>query len=233
LVLPAGQLDRRTYEAVNTAIAAAGGKWNRKAGAHMFENDPRIALGLAVEAGTVVHRKNTLQAFYTPAALADQVVALADPRPGERALEPSCGDGALIAALLRREPALREIRGFDIDEGAIAIARGHAASLLIGDFLTIAPNPFYDVLVMNPPFSKDQDIDHVMHAWRFIRPGGRLVSIMSAGWSYPEPRLKKRRAFQSFVRSLDGRIVELGGDAFKESGANVHTVMIRLDKPAE
>ena len=37
LRLPPTQLDRITYAAVNEVIEAAGGKWSRKAKAHIFE----------------------------------------------------------------------------------------------------------------------------------------------------------------------------------------------------
>ena len=37
----------------------------------------------------------------------------------------------------------------------------------------------YDRIVMNPPFEAGQDIDHVRHAFQFLKDGGRLVSIMS------------------------------------------------------
>ncbi len=33
---------------------------------------------------------------------------------------------------------------------------------------------------MNPPFSRQQDIRHVMHAAKFLKPGGRLVAVMGA-----------------------------------------------------
>ena len=99
-----------------------------------------------------------------------------------------------------------------------------------GGFLDLAPRAEYDLVTMNPPFAKDQDIDHVMHAWEFVRPGGRLVSIMPAGWSMRGGgRLKKRRAFNAFAEG--GELIDLGHDAFKSSGANVHTVMLKLVKP--
>ncbi len=232
LILPDEQLDRKLYEAVNKVIAAAGGRWDRRSRSHLFEHDPRPLLGLAHETGVVVHRQNVLQAFYTPAALADRLVELADPQPNDRVLEPSCGAGALIHALIRRVPTLIVHQAYDIDSTALGKAPiSFCAAAKVADFLTVESDPIYDVVVMNPPFAKDQDIEHVEHAWTFVRPGGRLVSIMSAGWSYPAPRLKKRRAFKAFVNAHGGRIEILGGDAFKALGVNVHSVMLRLDKP--
>lgn len=40
-------LDRKTYLEVNGALEAFGGKWNRKAGAHVFLTDPSDILRYA------------------------------------------------------------------------------------------------------------------------------------------------------------------------------------------
>lgn len=40
-------LDRKLYQAVNKALESAGGRWNKKAQAHLFKGDPRPFLGLA------------------------------------------------------------------------------------------------------------------------------------------------------------------------------------------
>ena len=66
LTLPE-QLDRKTYDAVNKALSGAGGRWDRKAKAHVFNRDPREVLGLAVETGKATNVRTKLQAFYTPA----------------------------------------------------------------------------------------------------------------------------------------------------------------------
>ena len=44
----------------------------------------------------------------------------------------------------------------------------------------------FDRVVMNPPFCRGRDLDHVRHALRFVAPGGRLVAIMSAGVAFRE-----------------------------------------------
>src|SRR3972149_847602 len=45
------QLDRKLYVAVNKGLEAAGGKWDRKAKAHTFGDDPRKILNF--DAGVV------------------------------------------------------------------------------------------------------------------------------------------------------------------------------------
>lgn len=87
----------------------------------------------------------------------------------------------------------------------------------------------FDIVLMNPPFTKDQDIAHVLHAWHFLRPGGRLISITSKGWSYGQRR--KAIEFKEFVD--DHRFQEtqtLPPGTFRASGTDVETLLISLVK---
>ncbi len=82
---------------------------------------------------------------------------------------------------------------------------------------------------MNPPFSKQQDIDHVVHAVKFLRTGGTLVSVMSKGVTYREN--KKTKNFWGFLKdTCDYGVVDLPEDSFKVSGTKVSTVVIKAVK---
>jgi hypothetical protein len=98
------------------------------------------------------------------------------------------------------------------------------------DFLSMQPDPanLYDRVVMNPPFDRERDIDHVVHALKFLKPDGLLVAIMSAGTEFRET--KKSTAFRKLVSDLKGRMEELPAGSFAESGTNVNTVVVRLWK---
>ena len=39
----------------------------------------------------------------------------------------------------------------------------------------------FDRIVMNPPFANGDDIKHIMHALKMLKPGGRLVAICANG----------------------------------------------------
>ena len=95
----ARQLDRKLYTEVNAALEALGGTWNRKARAHVFEQDPADALDRVLVDGGFHDVKRDLDQFFTPPELAKRVVEMADVR-GKWVLEPSAGAGAL--ALWRR-----------------------------------------------------------------------------------------------------------------------------------
>ncbi len=67
--------------------------------------------------------------------------------------------------MIEINPSLREIlemKGYNV---------------VASDFLDYGGE--YDVIVMNPPFEKLQDIDHVRHAFDLLTEGGRLVAVMS------------------------------------------------------
>ena len=86
----------------------------------------------------------------------------------------------------------------------------------------------YDYVIMNPPFEKKQDIDHVTHLFNnALARHGRLVSVMSAGVMHNSD--KKTVAFREFVND-NGYFQELPAGSFKESGTGINTVLCILDK---
>lgn len=237
LVLPAGQLDRKLYEAVNKVLTIAGGKWNRSAKAHVFATDPRAALGLAVASGEILDKKKALQQFFTPEALARQVAGMLEYTAGMRVLEPSAGHGALARAVDAATDEFIEVHCIDVDPScADKVKMAGLRSVVAADcrdFLALTPDDvggLFDAVVANPPFTKDQDIHHVEHALTFLRPGGTLVAIMSPGFTFGETRV--RREFRALVERLGGEVTEVAAGTFAESGTDVRTVLVRLQVPA-
>ena len=82
---------------------------------------------------------------------------------------------------------------------------------------------------MNPPFADQADIDHVTHALSFLKPGGKLVAIMSAGVTFREDR--KASDFRALIWGMGGTMNELPEDSFKQSGTNVRTVLVEVRAP--
>lgn len=231
--LTCGQLSRPDYVKVNKVLETLGGKWSRKAKAHLFDADARDAVEAVIEAGEFVDAKKLYQFFETPDDLADEVVRLAeikDTRP--RILEPSAGTGQLIRALERSGVTCTNafIEGFEINPNHGGSLARLCSDYAIDDFFDVVPmKGEFDYVLMNPPFAPAQaDIDHVLHAWKFLRPGGRLVAIMSPGWTFRQNR--KSADFKAFVDSHLEAIVHNDVGAFKASGTMVRTVTVVLDK---
>ena len=68
----------------------------------------------------------------------------------------------------------------------------------------------------------------VTHAMRFLRPGGKLASIMSTGVEFREDR--RTREFRELVRLHGGRIERLPSGTFRESGTDVETVLVVMTR---
>ena len=127
-------------------------------------------------------------------------------------------------------------RTYQIRKTAVRKARyNHAVTVKSGghtdgDFLAIRPQGLepYDLIVMNPPFDLERDIDHVTHALKFLKPSGSLHAIMSAGTEFRETR--KAIAFRALVESMGGKFTDMPAGSFAEVGTYVNTVILRLRK---
>jgi predicted RNA methylase len=229
LTLP-GQLDRADYMAVNKFLETSGAKYNRKLGKHVF-NGPaaRDKITGLLDSGTVVDDKKTYNAFYTPADVAERLADLADLKGGMFCLEPSAGEGA-IATVLRDRVCV--VTCVEINPQTARSLERQGFETIPQDFLTVAPTPKlqFDRVVMNPPFAGNQDIAHVTHALKFLKPGGKLVAVMGKGFTFGEA--KPRREFRQLMADLGGRILcDLPAGTFKESGTDVATVVVGITKP--
>lgn len=228
------QLERSLYVAVDKVLKGVGGKWDRRQRVHVFERDPRELLGLAVETGRAVNVKNALQAFYTPPEIARRVAEAAELAPHQYVLEPSAGHGALIRAALDVEPTLR-VEAHEIDPYAMRALNSAFPRIrtVLGDFLSMPcryrpSEKIVDRVLMNPPFTGGQDVEHVAHAMLMVKPGGILVAIVSAGAGRGRDWRSK-----GFARLLEacGERQELPENAFEASGTGVRTSLVKFRLP--
>ena len=222
LLLPPVQLDRALYTAVNKVLTDAGGKWNTKKRAHIFNSDPRPLLGLVLETGQSQNQQQKFQSFYTPVKLVQQMIGLADLRKGQRILEPSAGTGRIIDGI-----------GMELDWNFTLLAIEFNVSLSEGlrvkykdpvevrcaDFMDCFDQGGFDRILMNPPFTNGQDIKHIKHAMAMLKDGGRLVAICANG-----PRQERE------LKPLASEWIDLEPGAFKESGTNVNAAMLVINK---
>jgi predicted RNA methylase len=227
LRLPPTQLDRNTYTAVNKVIEAAGGRWDRKARAHVFDGEAIETIEPILLTGVYTLTKQDFGQFDSPTPVANRVVQLAGIRGPMAILEPSCGVGNIVAAA---ETAGGLVRGYEVDAKRLHAAKERCSfhgGVHLQDFLLTKPEPVYDRVVMNPPFAKQADIAHVLHAAKFLKPGGRLVSVMSASVTFRTDA--KTEAFRNFINEHGCEHEKLPEGAFKESGTMVNAVIVSFD----
>jgi predicted RNA methylase len=212
---------RRDERMSNKVLEAAGGKWDRKTKTHIFDSDAEERMDQILTTGEVTIPKDEFEFFPTPPAVVERVRALADIRMTMKVLEPSAGLGALIEGMNQVHILAVE----KMPENAQWL-RDHAMveTVLQADFLDVEPDPVFDRVIMNPPFSKRQDIKHVMHALKFLKPGGRLVAVMPSSVNFRQDKLT------ADFRKLITHMERLPEGSFKSSGTMVGTVIVVIDK---
>ena len=161
------------------------------------------------------------QLFPTPPELAARLVEMADIKPGNRVLEPSAGTGNLLRAM----PDTCESVAVEINP--TLSSRLHAHDTHWSHLVTVwvcknflecnGDLGTFDRIVMNPPFAHGSDVKHILHALKFLRPGGRLVSLCSAG-----PR-------QAEALKPLGKWFDLPEGSFSEQGTNVRVAAVVIE----
>lgn len=227
LVLTGPRMDPKLYQRVNEVIEAVGGRWTTSVQAHVFPVDAAQALAPVLATGQVVtlrEKRQQAQYFPTPAAVVQRVIELADLKPGMEVLEPSAGSGAIATAAVTAGAVVDCIER-DPGYAAVLADTGVARTLTVADFLAVSAEPRYDRIVMNPPFTKGADMQHVEHALRFLKPDGLLVSVMSWAVTFHG---RKTAKFRALVEARGGTVEAVAEGAFKESGTDVPTVIATI-----
>ena len=96
---------------------------------------------------------------------------------------------------------------------------GARLAILTANFLDTPPQPTFDYVVMNPPFSGRHHRKHLDHARKFLKPGGTLACILPASAWYDHG-------------GLDGEWHDLPVASFSESGTNIPTGFIVMSEKA-
>lgn len=171
--------------------------------------------------------------FPTPELLIDRMFSMAKVFEGETILEPSAGLGHIAEAIKNRYPD-NDLQTVEQNLSLSNVLEKKGFKNTCTDFLTLPTDEKkFDVIFMNPPFEKNQDIEHVKHAFNLLNPGGRLVAIM-AGNKHENSNNKKIIDFLQMVEEF-GYIQQNEEGSFKSAfnSTNVNTITIYLEKPQE
>lgn len=215
------QLPWPLYVRANKVIEAAGGRWDRRQGAHLFESDAYDRIDQILLTGEVTAPRD-FGFFPTPANVVARLIELAALEPDHVVLEPSAGRGAIAVELAKVCATVDCIEL--LPENVAALEAARLASVRTADFLGVAPVPAYDRVVMNPPFARQSDIAHVTHALRFLRPSGRLVAVMSGGVTFRQSTAAQ--AFRELIVRRGSTSEALPSGSFRSSGTDVEAVIV-------
>lgn len=232
---PLGQLDRKVYTDLDKVLREAGGRWSRRLRVHVFDRQSAAeVVDRLILSREVTSAKRAFQEFFTPPELIARMIAQAKVKPGQRALEPSACLGGIAFALT---DAGAMVSAYEINPSRHGILTYNIIRQKLGDsfdvvicadFLSVEPDPRYDAVVMNPPFTMCQDIVHVGHALDFVKPGGRLVAILSA--SAFERDTARHRGFKAKLAPYPYTTVDIEAGAFKAAGTMIATTLLTLHK---
>lgn len=219
------------YPRIKALIQQAGGRYARNG--FSFETSCDIEAVLTqLQAAGHPNPKKDLQAFFTPPGIASETVAAAADAlgslAGKRVLEPSAGEGALAD---EARAAGADVLAVEIHGLSAQVLRDKGHDVRKCDFLSLSPEEIglFDAVIANPPFRRDLCVVHVNHMWRFLRPGGVLVSLMSPSWQTGRTRVQ--REFREFAEAMGASVETLAAGAFEASGTNVTVLRIRVLHP--
>ena len=176
------------------------------------------------------NNRGWLDFFPTPVAVTEEMLAAADIRPGMGVLEPSAGMGHIADRIREKgvEPVVAEL---EPQKRELLEAKGYE---VIGkDFMKDIPEgESFDRIVMNPPFSKRQDTEHVRRAYDLLNPGGKLVAIVSEGSFFGKD--KKASEFRDWLEEVGGTSEKLAEGSFNDPSlpvtTGVNTRMVVIEK---
>ena len=165
--------------------------------------------------------------FYpTPQNVIDKMLDLAQLCPHHCILEPSAGSGDLASAIANL--GVSKIDCFELHpllQKALILQR---FNVLGDDFLKSQPQPIYDRVLANPPFSSNGVNRHTRQAFKFLKPGGRLITLAHHYQLKPSPG---DRSFFAWLQRNNARFLNCG-QAFINSDrkTNVPLQIIVIDK---
>jgi 16S rRNA G966 N2-methylase RsmD len=161
--------------------------------------------------------------FPTPPSVIRVMMEQVGDLRGKTVLEPSAGKGDLVQAAFKAGAA--SVKAFEIvpklAEYLATFVRPTGAQCVVSqqaDFteaLPAGPHARVDAVLMNPPFERDAAPAHVLHALSWLKPGGKLVSVMPANWS-------EKKAADYLLRTIDDMglsmaEIEVEGAAFNSA----------------
>lgn len=168
--------------------------------------------------------------FPTPQKLAQDLIDHARIKSTDIVLEPSAGIGSIAELIEKEQPKQLDVLEIMMKQSEILKRKGF--NVVGNDFLEYTPKYKYDKIIMNPPFEKYQDIEHVRYAFSLLKKGGRLVTIVGAGAI--QNSQKKAKDFQDWLDEFGAEIIKndsnaFSVDAFRKTGVQTYTIIIDKD----
>lgn len=165
-----------------------------------------------------LHQKGDIQ--FTPVPLVSQLLQLASVNETSHVLEPEAAIGNIAdeakkitphVDCIEIAPDFREVLGL----------KGYR---IIGpDLFELEPQPVYDAVLMNPPFS--EECRHIQHAFQFLNPGGTLAAVCSVRVRQSDK--KEYVEFRGWLQQYRHHFIALAKIDFEMTGMQVLLLQIQ------
>ena len=142
-------------------------------------------------------------------------------------LKPSAGRGALIKAIHRACPSVT-VECYELMPENREFLHTLNNVILLDEDFTKDSVGHYTKIIANPPFSGNQDIEHVRLMYDRLEEGGTLAAITSQHWKFASE--KKCIDFRNWLKEVHGEVFEISAGEFKESGTTVSTMAVVIKK---
>jgi hypothetical protein len=230
--LPTDHLNN--YPELKKTLMKACGKYHRNEFEFPFSAK---AVVKRILTGENVDFKKEFQFFATPQELAERMAdEIIFDKHKMDILEPSAGHGSLIDAVLgRNEDVTKTFDAIELSELNESILRDkykHLGTQVLinqNDFLSIEFDKKYDLIIANPPFTKNQDIDHVRKMYSLLADNGQLITLSSKSWTFGSQR--KQVEFKNWLeKEVGATFTDIEQGSFKSSGTNVAAMLITINR---
>lgn len=229
--LKLGVLTDEEYDRLKPIIEHIGGHWRERFGCFVFKKGLNIeekleyCLKNGVQVTDQYRYQEETQFYPTPNKVAKRVVELAEIKKGQSVLEPSAGLGNLLDCIdvpcdiLAVEPIVNNV--------VTLKHKGYPTEMTTFEEIYDSL-PTFNRIIMNPPFSGQRDVKHVMMAYKKLKRHGVLVAIISENALWYKTQLSKD--FKRFLERTHAYIEEVASNSFEESGTSIETVIVKFVK---
>lgn len=218
------------YAELKKTLVKACGKYKKNS--FIFPYPACEVVGKLID-GENTNFKKEFQFFATPQSLAERMAnEIIWDKEEVNILEPSAGHGALIDEVLKLNQSVKKnidaVELSDLNFKTLEEKYGDTINLYNDDFLNFNAGKKYDIIIANPPFNKNQDIDHIRKMFSLLADGGQLITIASSSWTFGSQ--KKQVEFKEWLENdVVANWVDLEGGEFKSSGTNVKGTFITIN----
>lgn len=167
--------------------------------------------------------------FPTPRPLIEQMLTKVS-SDAKYFLDPSAGKGDIADVLKARDRwGSRQVDCIEIHPELIATLQGKGHTVVGTDWLTYSGVSYYDVILMNPPYSNGDE--HLLKAWEFLY-AGEIVCLLNAE-TLLNPYTERRQRLMALIEAHGD--VDYLGPVFQqaERPTEVNVAQVYLKKVGE